>query len=144
MRWKIRRKDCDVVAGLNRLRDPYTNSAVVDANGNAFVPIVHRGYERVLEIQQITVNYANQGDNPNVQITLNGEVYSGGAVMLTSNGKGNAGGLAQTFGGLPYLYMESSDTVQVEIANGSQGTLVTIRVQYRELTYDAPELEGYG
>jgi len=40
--------------------------------------------------------------------------------------------------------MESSDTVQVEIANGSQGTLVTIRVQYRELTYDAPELEGYG
>jgi hypothetical protein len=129
--------------GINKLREPYTNSALVDANGIAIIPIIHNAYERVLEVQQITVNYASQGDNPNVQITLNGEVYSGGAVMLTSNGKGSAGGLAQTFGGLPYLYMESNDKVQVEVSNGSLGTLVSIRVQYRSLSYDAPELDGY-
>jgi len=128
---------------LGRLRDPYTNSATIDANGNAVIPIVHNAYERVLEIQQITVNYGTQGDNPNVQVTLNGEVYSGGAIMLTSAGKGSAGGLAQTFGGLPYLYMETNDVVQVEVANGSQGTLVTIRVQLRSITYDDDALQGY-
>lgn len=128
---------------VGRLREPYTNQGTVDANGICVVPIIHNGYERVLELQQITVNYATQGDSPTCQITLNGEVYSGGAIMLPSQGKGGAGGLAQTFGGLPYLYMEAHDNVQVEIGNGSQGTLVTVRVQYRVLNYGADELEGY-
>lgn len=128
---------------MPRLREPYINSAVVDANGNAVVPIVHNFYEKVLEVQQITVNYSSQGDNPNLQITVNGEVYSGGAIMLPSQGKGSAGGLAQTFGGLPYLYMEAHDKVQVEIGNGSQGTMVTIHVQYRVIEYDDDALAGY-
>lgn len=128
---------------MPRLREPYINSAVVDANGNAVVPIVHNFYEKVLEVQQITVNYSSQGDNPNLQITVNGEVYSGGAIMLPSQGKGAAGGLAQTFGGLPYLYMESHDRVQIEIGNGSQGTVVTIHVQYRVIAYDDDALAGY-
>lgn len=128
---------------MPRLREPYINSAVVDVNGNAVVPIVHNFYEKVLEVQQITVNYSSQGDNPNLQITMNGEVYSGGAIMLPSQGKGSAGGLAQTFGGLPYLYMESHDKVQIEIGNGSQGTIVTIHVQYRVIGYDDDALAGY-
>ena len=128
---------------MPRLREQYINSAVVDANGNAVVPIVHNFYEKVLEIQQITVNYSSQGDNPNLQITVNGEVYSGGAIMLPSQGKGAAGGLAQTFGGLPYLYMEAHDKVQIEIGNGSQGTTVTIHVQYRVIAYDDDALAGY-
>lgn len=128
---------------MPRLREPYINSAVVDANGNAVVPIVHNFYEKVLEIQQITVNYSSQGDNPNLQVTVNGEVYSGGAIMLPSQGKGAAGGLAQTFGGLPYLYMEAHDKVQIEIGNGSQGTTVTIHVQYRVIAYDDDALAGY-
>lgn len=125
-----------------RLRDPYTNIGTVDANGNCSVPIVHNAYERVWEIQQITVLYGVQGDSPTCQVSLNGEVYSGGAVMLPSLGKGSAGGLAQTFAGLPYLYMESQDTVTVDISNGSQGTQVTIRVQYRAITYDDDALQG--
>lgn len=128
---------------VRKLREPWTLTSTVDANGLCLIPIQHNSLERVWEVQQVTVNYGTQGDNPNVQITLNGEVYSGGAVMLTSNGKGSTGGLAQTFGGLPYLYLESNDVAQVEVSNGSQGTPVTVRVQYRVLKYDADELEGY-
>jgi len=126
-----------------RLRDPYVNSGTVDVNGYCSVPIVHNFGERVLEIQQITVNYSTQGDSPTVQIVVNGEVYSGGAVMLPSAGKGQAGGLAQTFGGLPYLYMENSDKVEIQVSNGSQGSMVTIHVQFRGLTYNDDALEGY-
>ena len=126
-----------------RLLEPYIQNGTVDANGNCTVDIIHNAYERVLEIQQITVNYSVQGDNPTVQIIVNGEVYSGGAVMLPSAGKGQAGGLAQTFGGLPYLYMESHDKVQVQISNGSQGATVTVRVQYRVITYQDDALQGY-
>ena len=125
-----------------RLLTPYTNQGTVDVNGNCVIQIKHNGYEKVLELQQITVNYGTQGDQPTVQITLNGEVYSGGAVMLPSLGKGQAGGLAQTFGGQPYLYMEAHDVVNVEVGNGSMGTLVTVRVQYRVLDYSADELQG--
>lgn len=125
-----------------RLREPYVNVGTVDVNGNCVVPIVHNGLERVWEIQQITVNYSSQGDNPTLQITVNGEVYSGGAIMLPSQGKGAAGGLAQTFGGLPYLYMENHDRVQVEIGNGSLGTTVTVHVQFRSITYDDDALMG--
>lgn len=128
---------------VGRLREPYINTGTVDANGNCIVPIVHNGPERVWEIQQITVNYSSQGDNPTLQITVNGEVYSGGAIMLPSQGKGSAGGLAQTFGGLPYLYMENHDAVHVEIGNGSAGTLVTVHVQFRSITYDDDALTGY-
>lgn len=125
-----------------RLNEPYTATGTVDVNGNCVIPIRHNGYEKVLEIQQITVNYGTQGDQPTVQITLNGEVYSGGAVMLPSLGKGQAGGLAQTFGGQPYLYMEAHDVVNVEVGNGSLGTIVTVRAQYRVLDYGADDLQG--
>lgn len=125
-----------------RLREPYINVGTVDVNGNCVVPIVHNGLERVWEIQQVTVNYGTVGDNPNLQITVNGEVYSGGAIMLPSQGKGTAGGLAQTFGGLPYLYMENHDRVQIEIGNGSLGTIVTVHVQFRSITYDDDALTG--
>lgn len=126
-----------------RLRDPYVNVGTVDVNGNCVVPIVHNATERVWEIQQITVNYSSPGDLPTLQITVNGEVYSGGAVMLPSQGKNGQGGLGQTFGGLPYLYMENHDRVQVEVGNGSLGTTVTVHVQFREITYDDDALTGY-
>lgn len=128
---------------VGRLREPYIASGVVDGNGNCVVQISHNAYERVLEIQQVTVNYGSPGDSPTCQITVNGEVYSGGAVLLPSQGKGQAGGLAQTFGGLPYLYMEAHDRVQVEIGNGSLGTQVTVHVQFRSLNYDDDALQGY-
>lgn len=128
---------------VGRLREPYTTFGTVAADGTISIPIVHNGYERVWEIQQITVNYGSPGDSPTCQITLNNEVYSGGAVMLPSQGKGGAGGLAQTFAGLPYLYMEARDKVSVDIGNGSAGTIVTVRVQYRVITYDDDALQGY-
>lgn len=119
------------------LRPPYVNTGVT-ASGAVTIPVVHNTNESVWEVQQITVKYGATTGTPRVQINVNGEVYSGPAVMLPGNGF-----LGQTFGGYPYLYMENSDRVTVVISNAANGISVTVRVQYRTIPKGASELEGY-
>lgn len=121
---------------MGKLRPEYFASlTLTGTTGN--IPITHNGYEQVWVVEQITVKYGKPLDYPQVTIVKNGQVFSGAAQFL----QGSAG-LAQTFAGLPYLYMEADDSVSVRIENGTIGALVIVQAQYRIIRYDSDELEG--
>jgi len=129
-----------------RLRSPYENSVIVAHTvTNASVPIVFNDYSHVWVVEQIAATYSNGGEAVAASVTQNGVVITGGPLLRSAIP--GATNLVQTFAGDPYLYIEAADTTQVNFAvtGGEQlagGAAATIYVQYRELTYNDPELAG--
>lgn len=129
-----------------RLRSPYENSVTIPHNAvSGFVPIVFNDYSHVWVVEQIAAAYANNAEAVAASVSQNGVLITGGPLVRSSIPGAN--NLIQTFAGDPYIYIEANDTVQVNftITGGEQlagGALATIYVQYRELTYDDPELSG--
>lgn len=101
------------------------------------IPITNNGYETVWVIEQIAISYSKVGDTPTVSILLDGNLYAGPAQMIPIST-----GLGQTFGGQPYLYLESDDNLQIQIQGGTAGASVLVQVQYRQISYGHDELQG--
>jgi hypothetical protein len=117
-------------------RDPYVNSVVLSATtGQVKINLTNNRFVWVIE--QINAFYSKTSDSPQCSVIRNGIVYSGPAPMSPS-----INGLGQTFAGLPYLYMQNRDDVEVFISGGSAGGLLTVQAQFREIETDDPELRG--
>lgn len=129
-----------------RLRSPYENTVIIPHTAtNGFVPIVFNDYSHVWVVEQITATYSNNTEAVAASVTQNNVVITGGPLVRSSIP--GATNLVQTFAGNPYIYIEAVDKVQVNfsITGGEQlsaGATAAIYVQYRELTYNDPELSG--
>ncbi|HEY6019823.1 MAG TPA: hypothetical protein VIY48_07930 [Candidatus Paceibacterota bacterium] len=123
---------------MSRLHDPWiVNGTIAPAQTSITLQIRQGNYEQVWVFEQIAVSYSISTDAPTVSILKNGILYSGAAQFL----KGNPG-LGQTFAGEPYLYLESSDEIDIVIQNGTAGAQVKAQCQYRIIGYDDDELKG--
>lgn len=121
---------------MGQLRPDYFASAKI-VTTTISVPITHNNYEAVWIVEQIAVKYSVAADYPRVTVIKNGSVFSGAAQFL----QGSAG-LAQTFAGQPYLFVEADDAVSVFVENGTANALVSVQAQYRVIRYDDDELAG--
>lgn len=123
---------------MGKLRTDFPFTATIQAaHTSVSYQIPFNNGEQVWVIEQIAVQYSNNADSPQVTILKNNNVYSGAAQFLRGNGA-----LAQTFSGVPYLYMENDDNVTIRVDNGTAGAVVTGQIQYRIIRYDDSELEG--
>ena len=129
-----------------RLRSPYENTAVIAHTAvSGAVPIVFNDYSHVWVIEQITATYSNNAEAVAASVSQNGVIITGGPLVRSS--VPGANNLVQTFAGDPYIYVEAADKTQVNftVTGGEQlanGATATIYVQYRELSYNDPELSG--
>lgn len=130
----------------NRLRSPYENSVTIPHGAvSGFVPIVFNDFSHVWVIEQIAATYANNAEAVAASVSKDGVIVTGGPLVRSAIP--GATNLVQTFAGDPYIYIEALENVGVNFAitGGEQlagGALATIYVQYRELSYDDPELSG--
>lgn len=123
---------------MGKLKPPYTDSVTVaPAQTTASITLQHNNYNQVWVIEQIACFYNKPVDTPQITILKNEQIYAGPAQVLPGNT-----GLGQTFGGLPYLYKEVDDDVKVVVSNATAGGILTIQIQYRDIGYDDPELNG--
>lgn len=123
---------------MGKLRPDYVKQGTLAVGQTSLsIPINNNLGQQVWVIEQIAVRYSVNTDAPQVTLIKNGNVFAGAAQMLRGNN-----GLAQTFAGQPWLYMESDDTVSVNIDNGTAGALVTVQFTYRVIGYDDDELTG--
>jgi hypothetical protein len=121
---------------VSTFRDPYVNSVTLSGTiGQVKINLTNNRFVWVIE--QINAFYNKTSDSPQCAVIRNGVVYSGPAPMSPS-----INGLGQTFAGLPYLYMQNRDDVEVFISGGSAGGLLTIQAQFREIETNDPELRG--
>lgn len=123
---------------MGKLRPDWTVTGTIPIGQTSVsIPINSNLVELVWVIEQIAVRYSVNTDAPQVTIMKNGNVFAGAGQFLRGNN-----GLAQTFAGQPYLYMENDDDVRVNVDNGTAGALVTVQFQYRVISYDDDELAG--
>lgn len=123
---------------MSKLHDPWIVNGQIPALQTSITLNVTQGnYEQVWVFEQISVSYSIGTDSPTVSILKNGILFSGAAQFLRGNP-----GLGQTFGGVPYVYLESSDTLSIVVENGTAGAQVKAICQYRILNYDDDELAG--
>lgn len=123
---------------MGKLRDPWVESGTIPLAGTSLTLNIRQGnYEQVWVFEQIAVSYDISTDAPTVSIIKNGVIFSGAAQFL----KGNPG-LAQTFAGVPYLYLESGDSLQIVVQDGTAGAHIKAVCQYRVIGYDDDELAG--
>lgn len=123
---------------MGKLRPDWTGTAtILPAQTSCVVRFNPNIVEVVWVIEQISIRYSNPNDAPQVSIVKNGNVFSGAAQFLLGNN-----GLAQTFAGQPYMYVENDDAVSVNVDNGTAGAAVFVQFQYRIIGYDSDELAG--
>lgn len=123
---------------MSKLHDPWiVNGTIQPAQTAITLKVAQGNYEQVWVFEQIAVSYSVSTDSPTVSILKNNVLYAGAAQFL----KGNPG-LGQTFGGVPYVYLESSDELEIVVQNGTAGAQVKAICQYRIINYDDPELAG--
>lgn len=122
---------------MGKLLDLYNNAANVTSGTSVMVPIAFTDRNRVWILEQISAFYSVATDSPTVSILLNGVLYSGPAPMVPTGT-----GLGQTFGGQPYLYIESDDRVQILFQGCTVGATASIQVQQKIVPYDHSDLDG--
>ena len=118
--------------------DYLLEKAIPPGQTTVSVPINQSNSSYCWEVEQITVTYGNQTDNPQVTITKNGVPYAPTAILVP----GPNGNQSQTFAGLPYLYVKSSDDAEIVITSGTAGATVTVFAQYREYLATDPAVYG--
>lgn len=123
---------------MGKLHDPWIVNGIIQPAQTSITLSIRQGnYEQVWAFEQIAVSYSVGTDAPTVSIIKNGVIYAGAAQFL----KGFPG-LGQTFGGLPYLYLEASDELDIVVQNGTAGAQVKAICQYRIIDYSDDELSG--
>lgn len=129
-----------------RLRSPYENAiTIAHLAVSGAVPIVFNDYSHVWVVEQIAATYSNNTEAVACSVSQNGVIITGGPLIRSAIP--GATNLVQTFAGDPYLYIEAADKTQVNFAvtggeQNASGATATIYVQYRELSYNDPELAG--
>jgi hypothetical protein len=122
--------------------DWLSSSVKVASNGMATVQLKQNNPAQVWEVQQITVNVGPSSTAGNVGIFKNGNMVTPTSALtpaVTSNGIST---ISQTAGGLPYLYVQASDEVEIVVSSATANDTVTVRAQYREIDSSDPMVRG--
>lgn len=97
---------------------------------------------KVWEVQQITVSVGPNSTSGNVGIFKNGNMVTPTSALtpaVTSNGVAT---ISATAAGLPYLYLQASDEVEIVISAATNEDQVAVRAQYREIDSSNPLVQG--
>lgn len=124
---------------------PEWNSTPVTATGTVVqVPIVHNDSTYMWEIRQITVSYSKNGDQPNAGVLKNGLPAVGAAPLQPGPGVNFPNtALTQTFAGLPYIWSEVRDQINVVVTQATVGAVITVYVQYFRYRSDDPDVQQW-
>jgi len=93
-------------------------------------------------VEQIAVSVGPASTSGNVTIYLNGNLVTPTSALtpiITSTG---ANAIGQAAAGLPYLYLKATDELTVVGTSLTNGDIMTVRAQYREISSIDPSLVG--
>jgi hypothetical protein len=120
----------------------WLGQAKVAVSGIATVIIPNNNTSVVWEIQQVGVTVGPASTGGNVAIFKNNNLVAPTAALAPLVNQFGAIALGQTAAGLPYVYIYSSDTLQIVVSAATAGDSMTVRAQYRELSLVDPDVRG--
>ena len=122
--------------------DNLTSSIRVNVSGMAVVRIKQNNPAMVWEIQQVTITVGPNSNNGNVGIFKNGNMVTPTSALTRVVNQTGVSSIGQTAAGLPYVYLQASDELQIVISSATSGDQVTTRAQYREIDSSDPIVRG--
>lgn len=119
-----------------------SSSIAVDASGMATVLIKQNNPAMVWEVQQITVQVGPKSTSGSVGIFKNHNMVTPTSALTSIITSQNTAAIGQTAAGLPYLYIQASDEIEIIISKATLADQVTVRAQYREIDSSDPLVRG--
>ena len=114
----------------------------VAANGIGTVLLTQQNPAVVWEVQQIGASVYGTSTTGNVVIWKNNNMVAPTAILVPQVDQYGANSIGQTAAGLPYLYVNASDQLQIVVSGVVAGDMLTVRAQYREFDSSDPNMIG--
>ncbi len=120
----------------------WLGQANVDTNGIATVTLTQQNPAVVWEVQQISSSIYGTSTSANVVIWKNNNMVAPTSILVLQVDQYGSQSIGQAAAGLPYLYVNASDQVQIVVSNADVGDRLTVRAQYREFDSSDPNMIG--
>lgn len=120
----------------------WLGQAVVDADGIAVVTINQNNASTCWEIEQVSVSVSPGAAGANVAIFKNGNLVAPTSSLVPQINAAGISAIGQTAAGLPYVYVNASDHLDVVVNSATVGDSMTVRAQYREFPISDPNMSG--
>jgi hypothetical protein len=120
----------------------WLGQANVAATGLAVVTINQNNASTVWEIEQISVSVGPISTGANVAIFKNGNLVAPTSSLVPQVNSAGISSIGQTAAGLPYVYVNASDHLDIVVNSATIGDLMSVRAQYREFPKDDPAMSG--
>jgi hypothetical protein len=120
----------------------WLGQANVGANGIATVTLTQQNPAVVWEVQQLSASIYGKSVSANVVIWKNNNMVAPTAILVPQVDQYGATSIGQTASGLPYLYVNASDQIQIVVSQATNGDRLTVRAQYREFNSADPNMIG--
>jgi len=120
----------------------WLGQAAVAANGIATVLLTQQNPAVVWEVQQIGCSVGPTSVSGNIVIFKNGNLVAPTAALAPQVNTAGTASIGQTAAGLPYVYINASDTLQIIASSVIAADTLTVRAQYREFDSSDTEMRG--
>lgn len=114
----------------------------IGANGVGTVLISQDNPAVVWEIEQVGVSVGPTSISGNVVVWKNNNLVAPTAALVPQVSQYGIATIGQAAAGLPYVYLNASDTMQIVVNGAAPGDAVTVRAQYREFNSSDPNMIG--
>jgi hypothetical protein len=122
--------------------DWLSSSTTIAASGRGTVLLKQNNPARVWEVQQITVNVGPSSTSGNVSIFKNGNMVTPTSALTPAVTSTGVKTISQSAAGLPYVYIQASDELEIVVSSATSGDAITVRAQYREIDSSDPIVRG--
>lgn len=122
--------------------DWLSSSVNVAATGIGTVLLKQNNPAVVWEVQQVTVNVGPTSTTGNVGIFKNGQMVTPTSTLTPAVSSTGVATISQTASGLPYVYIQASDELEIVVSSATNGDRISVRAQYREIPSDSPLVFG--
>lgn len=93
-------------------------------------------------VEQISVAVGPTSTGGNVTVYLNGNMVTPTSALTPIITAVGTAAIGQTAAGLPYLYLHATDELMVKGTSLTNGDLMTVRFQYREVDSNDSQVQG--
>lgn len=120
----------------------WLGQAPVASTGIGTVLLKQNNASVIWEIEQIGVSVGPASTTANVVVYKNGNLVAPTSALVPQVSSSGIASLGQTAAGLPYVYTNATDELEIVVNSATSGDTVTVRAQYREFPNNDPNMAG--
>lgn len=120
----------------------WLGQANVASTGIATVTVNQNNASTIWEVEQISATVGPTSIAANIAIFKNGNMVAPTSALVPQVASSGVTAIGQTASGLPYVYLNASDHLDIVVSGAEPNDMMTVRAQYREFPLSDPNMAG--